>query len=171
MRLNRLAFVVIPKLSSPDSGLLFSAIRAKEKTLLQRAAFLQTMSSAFTPLVAVYAAVCTFLGHILSGNELSVEQVFILTICLYNKILHALFCFSLQSKSNMVRLFILARQINKFCEVVQLECEMNSCRQFYFLCGCGWSSDQKFSAIVFNIYSNSRLLQGSKFTGGFRKCD
>ena len=54
---------------------VFVAVRSNEKASLQRAAFLQTMSSALTPLVAVYATVCTVIGHVMSGNDLSVEQV------------------------------------------------------------------------------------------------
>jgi len=51
------------------------AVRAKEKRWLQRAAYLQTMSIAFTPLMPVFAAICTFTALILTGGSLTITEV------------------------------------------------------------------------------------------------
>jgi len=59
------------------------AVRAKERQWLKRAAYLQTMSLAFNPLMPVFAAISTFTALILTGNSLTVTQV-----CLGSSYLH-----------------------------------------------------------------------------------
>ena len=43
--------------------------------MLQKMAYVQTLSIGFTPMVPVFAAVVAFASHTLAGNDLSVTQV------------------------------------------------------------------------------------------------
>ncbi|XP_035692368.1 multidrug resistance-associated protein 5-like isoform X1 [Branchiostoma floridae] len=51
-------------------------IRAQERKMLETAGFVQAMSFAVTPAVPVIAAVLSFIGHTLSGNNLTPAQAF-----------------------------------------------------------------------------------------------
>ncbi|XP_066266620.1 ATP-binding cassette sub-family C member 5-like [Branchiostoma lanceolatum] len=53
-----------------------SGIRAHERKMLETAGFVQAMSFAVTPAVPVIAAVLSFIGHTLSGNNLTPAQAF-----------------------------------------------------------------------------------------------
>ena len=43
--------------------------------MLEKSAYVNTLSVAFTPMVPVFAAVFTFMAHTLAGNDLSAPQV------------------------------------------------------------------------------------------------
>ncbi|XP_053403768.1 ATP-binding cassette sub-family C member 5-like [Mercenaria mercenaria] len=53
-----------------------SGIRAEERAILEKGAYVQSISTAAAPLVPVMAAVFTFLGYILTGNELTAVEAF-----------------------------------------------------------------------------------------------
>lgn len=52
------------------------AIRAQEKAILERAAYVQSISIATSPIVPVMAAVFMFLAYVLTGNELTAVKAF-----------------------------------------------------------------------------------------------
>ena len=54
---------------------LLTAIRADERKVLEKAAYVQSISSATAPVVPVMASVFTFLALVLSGNDLSPVDV------------------------------------------------------------------------------------------------
>ena len=54
---------------------LFVGIRADERKILEKAAYVQSISSATAPVVPVMASVFTFLALVLTGNDLSPVDV------------------------------------------------------------------------------------------------
>ncbi|KAL3847030.1 hypothetical protein ACJMK2_017966 [Sinanodonta woodiana] len=53
-----------------------SGIRSEERTVLEKAAYVQSISTATAPMVPVITAVCMFLGYILTGNNLTPVEAF-----------------------------------------------------------------------------------------------
>ncbi|XP_060600262.1 ATP-binding cassette sub-family C member 5-like, partial [Ruditapes philippinarum] len=53
-----------------------SVIRAEERAILEKGAYVQSISTAAAPLVPVMAAVFTFLPYVLTGNELTSVKAF-----------------------------------------------------------------------------------------------
>ncbi|KAK3604646.1 hypothetical protein CHS0354_007189 [Potamilus streckersoni] len=53
-----------------------SGIRSEERAVLEKAAYVQSISTATAPMVPVLAAVCMFLGYILTGNNLTPVEAF-----------------------------------------------------------------------------------------------
>ncbi|XP_023223764.1 multidrug resistance-associated protein 5-like [Centruroides sculpturatus] len=51
-------------------------VREKEKKILQKSAFLQSLSTSISPSIVIIATVATFLGHTLSGNPLNAPLAF-----------------------------------------------------------------------------------------------
>jgi hypothetical protein len=52
-----------------------TVIRAEERAILEKGAYVQSISTAAAPLVPVMAAVFTFLPYVLTGNELTSVKV------------------------------------------------------------------------------------------------
>jgi len=52
-----------------------AGIREKEKKLLERSAYLQSLSFALTPIIPVIAIIVTFLAHVASGYNLTTAEV------------------------------------------------------------------------------------------------
>lgn len=52
-----------------------SEIRCRERVLLEKSAYVQSISLAMAPTVPIIAAIVTFLAHIGAGNNLTAAQV------------------------------------------------------------------------------------------------
>ena len=50
-------------------------IREKEKKLLEKSAYMQSLSFALTPIIPVIAIIVTFLAHVASGYNLTTAEV------------------------------------------------------------------------------------------------
>ena len=69
---------LIPILIDNQSFLVifhFTGIRADERKVLEKATYVQSISSATAPVVPVMASVFTFLALVLTGNDLSPVDV------------------------------------------------------------------------------------------------
>lgn len=53
-----------------------AGIREKEKKLLERSAYLQSLSFALTPIIPIIAIIVTFLAHVASGYNLTTAEAF-----------------------------------------------------------------------------------------------
>ncbi|XP_023931668.1 multidrug resistance-associated protein 5-like, partial [Lingula anatina] len=61
-----------------------SGIRSDERSILEKSAYVQSVSIAATPLVPIVAAVLTFIVHAQTGNDLTAAQVYTLVTVLYS---------------------------------------------------------------------------------------
>ncbi|XP_053403770.1 ATP-binding cassette sub-family C member 5-like isoform X1 [Mercenaria mercenaria] len=59
-----------------------SVIRAEERGILEKGAYVQSISTATAPIVPVMGAVFTFLAYVLTGNELTAVKAFTITAVL-----------------------------------------------------------------------------------------
>ena len=57
-------------------------MRTKERILLEKTAYTQSLSVALTPVVPIIAVIVTFIAHIATGHELTPAEVNILSILL-----------------------------------------------------------------------------------------
>lgn len=57
------------------SQFIFSGIRSRERQLLERSAYVQSLSLAMAPTVPIISAIVTFLAHIGAGYNLTAAQV------------------------------------------------------------------------------------------------